>query len=136
MVKKKTEFSFLLKFSLVMKLLLHYGTYVLHNDKFCFNNLYRVLCFTKIVTSSDSTFEAATSCAHIIKWTAVVLRNCRKTRLFDLPLRPSIGIKHLRIKIFLMAIAPSNWGNVRFPMLPEIPPASDQWGGGRAIATQ
>ena len=75
------------------------------------------------------TFEAVTRCAHRIKRAAIILRNCHKTRLFDLPLSPSIGIKHLRVKRFLMIIAPSdrNWGNVGFSMFPRTPPTSDQW---------
>ena len=78
-----------------------------------------------------TTFEAATSCTHRIKRTAIILRDCHKTRLFDLPLKPSIHMKHLRVKGFLMVIAPSdkNWGNVGFPMFPGSPPASDQWWG-------
>ena len=57
-----------------------------------------------------------------------MLRNCHETRLFDLPSRLSLGMKHLRVKRFLMVIAPSdkNWG---FPMFPGIPPASDKWWG-------
>ena len=75
------------------------------------------------------TFEAATSCAHRIKRIPIILRNCHKTRLVDLPLRESSGIKHPRVKRFLMVIAPSgkNRENVGVPMFPKIPPASDQW---------
>ena len=73
-------------------------------------HIYSTCCYVRWLFM----FEAATSCAHKIKRTAIVLRSCHKTRLFDLSLRPSIDIKHLWVKRFFVVIAPTgkNWGNL------------------------
>ena len=54
--------------------------------------------------------EAATNCTRRIKRIimAIILRNCHKTKLIDLPLKPLIDIEHLRVGRFLMVIQVKN----------------------------